>query len=653
MALTRVIKYSELSDALGLIDDAIDAANSAAANASPNIPTVTSVAQLKAIDVTGLGTGTRVDTTGYYSSGDGGNNSFYYDTTSLATTNNGTVIRPDSIASDAIPGRWLAVNTTVLNPNQFGAYGNGSTDDTAAIQAMFTAAGTASRYFIHFLPTKTYRTTTGITITYDAVTADVPRVIFGYGSRISMSSSVRGADVLKFNLTGNSSFRGLQILGLELSGGSVLADTWRDGNGNRANYNPPSLANGASTTTTLPISGCLTTDTIAVWFNGQALPTNYTMTGACLVDGTVTVTVTNNSGGTVDLASGTLCAYVTNGACHGLHFNADNVDGTNYFYKWTIRDVRVTGVSGDGIRINGLTFEGSINNCFVDKGETGFNGNGIRIRQDGALNPSSIDIIACQTRGGINGMRLDGNIENTNIYGGTTLYTAGEGIIWTNCRGAIDGVHVERSNNQEVSGNTSDTAGINVGGQDFTVKNCYIVQSDQRARYGIKAFVSSGNGTLMNNSVVTIVRKYFLDSSESSGSILVIGDNPSSDIVVDGATRVTYITDRVTPNILGRRSANFSSAVSITPDFRYGTVYQIQNLATNTTINAPSNASNVVGNEIVFSIQQNGTGGYTVTWDSVYARSATPIGSSANQITLITFMYIEGKWREKSLVVTT
>jgi len=71
-------------------------------------------------------------TLGYYAAGDGGGNSFYWDGTSTATDNAGTVIKPTSVSG---AGRWLAVNPNVVYAKQFGAKGDGSKDDTAAIVA--------------------------------------------------------------------------------------------------------------------------------------------------------------------------------------------------------------------------------------------------------------------------------------------------------------------------------------------------------------------------------------------------------------------------------------------------------------------------------------------------------------------------------------
>ena len=71
-------------------------------------------------------------TLGYYSAGDGGANEFYWSSTSTATDNGGTIIKPTSVSG---AGRWLAIDAYTINVRQFGAKGDGSTDDTTAIQA--------------------------------------------------------------------------------------------------------------------------------------------------------------------------------------------------------------------------------------------------------------------------------------------------------------------------------------------------------------------------------------------------------------------------------------------------------------------------------------------------------------------------------------
>ena len=72
-------------------------------------------------------------TLGYYAAGDGGGNAFYWDSTSVATDNAGTVIKPTAVSG---AGRWLAVNTTTVTAEQFGAYADGNVhSDTTYLQA--------------------------------------------------------------------------------------------------------------------------------------------------------------------------------------------------------------------------------------------------------------------------------------------------------------------------------------------------------------------------------------------------------------------------------------------------------------------------------------------------------------------------------------
>ena len=76
-------------------------------------------------------------TSGYYVAGDGGANSFYWDGTSGATDNGGTIIKPTFVSG---AGRWLAVDAYTINVRQFGAKGDGSTDDTTVIQLALNSA---------------------------------------------------------------------------------------------------------------------------------------------------------------------------------------------------------------------------------------------------------------------------------------------------------------------------------------------------------------------------------------------------------------------------------------------------------------------------------------------------------------------------------
>lgn len=83
----------------------------------------------------------RVFVTGYYGAGDGGGGHYYYDAADTTSADNGgTVI----VATDG--ARWKLVYTDSVSVRQFGAKGDGVTDDTARIQAAINAMVGAKLY---------------------------------------------------------------------------------------------------------------------------------------------------------------------------------------------------------------------------------------------------------------------------------------------------------------------------------------------------------------------------------------------------------------------------------------------------------------------------------------------------------------------------
>jgi parallel beta-helix repeat protein len=78
-----------------------------------------------------------VELLGYYTKGDGGGGTFYWDSTSIEDDNGGTTIEATGVTT----GRWCRVYSGAVNVKWFGATGDGTTDDTLAIQATFNYTG--------------------------------------------------------------------------------------------------------------------------------------------------------------------------------------------------------------------------------------------------------------------------------------------------------------------------------------------------------------------------------------------------------------------------------------------------------------------------------------------------------------------------------
>jgi len=151
---------------------------------------VDSIAALRALDKTKY---TRAFVTGYYAATDGGGGAYQYDSSDTTSADNsGTII----VASDG--GRWKLQLSGPVSVKQFGAKGDGSTNDSAAFQACVDAIDPAGDIYV---PEGTFILNTAIN--FAAVSgSDSSLTIRGNG----IGSAIRpGASVSTlFNVTGKN-----------------------------------------------------------------------------------------------------------------------------------------------------------------------------------------------------------------------------------------------------------------------------------------------------------------------------------------------------------------------------------------------------------------------------------------------------------------
>src|SRR5215472_7342633 len=88
---------------------------------------------------------------GYATVGDGGGGVFYWDNSSSTGDNGGTIIVP----IESTTGRWVRLYTEGVSVRWFGAKGNGTADDTPAINNTIAACAAAGGG-VAYLPTGTY-----------------------------------------------------------------------------------------------------------------------------------------------------------------------------------------------------------------------------------------------------------------------------------------------------------------------------------------------------------------------------------------------------------------------------------------------------------------------------------------------------------------
>jgi hypothetical protein len=137
---------------------------SAVANAASAIQSVSSIAALKGITVDDLSDGAPVLVGGYYEDSDGGGGTYYYSSSSAVADNGGTIIEP-SVGD----GRWLMyLPDPVVMVEQFGAVGDGTTDDAAAINAALVYIASIGGGTVK-LRGKTYAVKSIISNAYDSV----------------------------------------------------------------------------------------------------------------------------------------------------------------------------------------------------------------------------------------------------------------------------------------------------------------------------------------------------------------------------------------------------------------------------------------------------------------------------------------------------
>lgn len=142
------------------------------------------------------------------------------------------------------------------------------------------------------------------------------------------------------------------------------------------------------------------------------------------------------------------------------------------------------------------------------------------------------------------------------------------------------------------------------------------------------------SGTI-SNKLVNIV------TVSGLSQVVNIGDNrtnPSAAYL--GGT--TGATQQVVKRTRTTNSSAFAASFDTNADS--GEVVEIGALTNNITINAPSNA--LRGRRLTYLITQDGTGGRTVTWNSVFKQAWSDTGNTASKRSSIQFYYNGTNWNQ-------
>lgn len=99
------------------------------------------------------------------------------------------------------------------------------------------------------------------------------------------------------------------------------------------------------------------------------------------------------------------------------------------------------------------------------------------------------------------------------------------------------------------------------------------------------------------------------------------------------------------------RVATVASAASITPNFTDAGAYISTTLTQNLTINdrASDAIPPVVGQQVTFLLKQDGTGGWTTTWNAIYKTTYSDTGNTAGKRASVKFVYDGTNWVQEAI----
>jgi hypothetical protein len=130
-----------IKDSLGNIIDTEDSVPGSTGTGAASLQMVETIAELKAL---ASGSSEYTQLGGYYANGDGGGGLFYWDASSVASDDGGLTIVPDSVPGS---GRWIRINTGTFSVKEFGAKGDGTTDDRLSINNALAAAANGGKVY--------------------------------------------------------------------------------------------------------------------------------------------------------------------------------------------------------------------------------------------------------------------------------------------------------------------------------------------------------------------------------------------------------------------------------------------------------------------------------------------------------------------------
>lgn len=351
--------------------------------------------------------------------------------------------------------------------------------------------------------------------------------------------------------------------------------------------------------------------------------------------------------GTGLLSEVTIKGLRANGGSRSLEFEANG--SLNFIYNMKLEDLDLAGFSESGLILSGNVFESSI----TDFSGSSLNASGYCIHLlnvgDGIV--SSVDVWGGNTRGGKHGLFVENPVSDVGIYGGTYLQALNEGVRLDNAIGAtVFRTHVEH-NWRSAGSLAAGGAGLHMSGRGTIIGVAGQNSPNTFQQYVVSVFAN--DITVMGGGAGGTYTKYGRYQQSATGTLVLVGEAASNYDVVKGTELFpTQIASVIRSKKVAKTEnlRNFASVVSF--DLNRGNFMRVKELTGNVQVANPINRSGLAGEEIVIELNQDATGGRSVTWGSDFAEGMTGINLGAYRSNRWSFVWSDTKWKQTSFAST-
>lgn len=287
-------------------------------------------------------------------------------------------------------------------------------------------------------------------------------------------------------------------------------------------------------------------------------------------------------------------------------------------------------------------WESNFNNLELQSKDNG-NCDTLRVLQGTSGDVSSVFFNNPNIRGGLHG--IVSNVNDIYVNGGTAILAAKEGALFTKFNGALSDFHFE-NNWQSLAPADGQAGGYIIANRCCSISGVGgLRDTSSGQKHILRLYTSYQPIAIVGgwNASAQAGDTYAYCQTTGTGSILM-PDLSSTDVY---GSNINKYGVRMVTSLSNQKVVYMSYASSITPNIYTGSFFDIA-ITGAMTINEPTGITPLSGDEITFLFRSESTGGYAITFNSVFSLSAS-VSTTINKKTILKFQYgSDHKWSETS-----